>query len=153
MMREHPFSIWTLQGIPGGDKGVPAPADLESWGSTWRNASYEYLIGVCARAYAGNAETASMPAFIESQRRTHEAIDGLEASIDTLNEHTVGLRSAIDDFKAAATGQTTELIRLSTGAERQTRILIRLTEWIIALTVILGVIAALQLWAMLAKGA
>ena len=88
-MKEHPLSIWALGGVPGGAiGGTPAPADLESWGASWRGASYEYLIGVAARAYGMNSETAAMPAFLKSQRR---------------------LRVAIDEFNTGATRQVGEL--------------------------------------------
>src|SRR5262249_2942737 len=69
-MAKHPYSLWAQSGVPSEDtSGTPAPADIETWGKTWSDASYEYLIGVAARADKPNAETASMPAFIESQRR------------------------------------------------------------------------------------
>lgn len=131
-MREHPHSVWTLGGIPGGEGGGrPSPADIESWGRTWQQipVSDEYLIGVAARAYGANSETASMPSLIESQRR---------------------LRVEIAQFNAAATAQVTELVSLTKAAGKQTDKVVRLTEWIIALTVILGVIALLQLLAMFA---
>lgn len=128
-MNQHPFSVWTLGGIPAGESGTkPSPGDLESWGTTWRQASDEYLIGVAARAYGQNSETAAMPAFIESQRR---------------------LRIEIAKFNEAATAQIAQLVGLSESAGRQADKMIRLTWWIGALTVILGFIACLQLWAML----
>jgi hypothetical protein len=60
---------------------------------------------------------------------------------------------AVKEFNAAASEQTAHLIALSESAGRQAQTMIRLTQWIIALTIILGVIAVLQLWAMLVKGA
>jgi hypothetical protein len=49
--------------------------------------------------------------------------------------------------------QTDVLVRLAGETSKQTDQLITLTKWIIGLTVILGAIAAAQLWAMLVKGA
>ena len=128
-MDKHPLRIWSVGGAPAPAFGAtPAPADVESWGESWKSATYEYLIGVAARAWGTNSETVAAPAFIESQRR---------------------LRAAIDDFNTASTRQTTQLLAQSQEASRQTDTLIRLTYWIIGLTVVLGVIAAVQLWAML----
>lgn len=110
--------------------GVPSPADLESWGATWKAASDEYLIGLAARQY-GVDTAAALPAMIESQRR---------------------LRTEISEFNSAATSQVTELIRLSKDAGRQAQTMIYLTWAIAALTVVLGIIAGVQLWAMLKGG-
>lgn len=125
-MKEHPHSIWTL-GLGGESGGTPAPADLESWGATWKAASDDYLIGLAAKQ--NDAASMAMPALIESERR---------------------LRAEIAAFNAAATAQVSELVTLSKEAGRQADRVIRLTWWIAALTVILGVIALLQLMAMFA---
>jgi hypothetical protein len=116
-----------LGGIPAGVGDRPAAADLESWGATWNAASYEYLIGVSARAYGQNAETASMPAFIESQRRLTVAISAFEKSTT----------AAINEFNRASTTQISELVRLSKNTERLTKILIWVTVAIVLLTLIL----------------
>lgn len=131
-MDKHPHSVWSLGGIPSGENRVPAAADVESWGTTWREATDEYLTGVAARAYGQLAETAASPALIESQRR---------------------LTESIKTFNSAATAQVAELVTLSTEAGRQATTMIRLTWAIIALTVVLGIIAGAQLWAMWVKGA
>ena len=72
-------------------------------------------------------ETASMPAFIESQRR---------------------LKVAIYEFNEQSKQQVDALITLSKSSGSQNATMIHLTQWIMALTIILGFIAALQLWAM-----
>src|SRR5579872_4957763 len=97
-MGEHPFSVWTLREIPGGDpNGVPAPADIESWGATWKAASYEYLVGVAARAFAHNSDTATMAALIESQRRLTAGIDHFEASTrDLQTQLLTAIRASSD---------------------------------------------------------
>ena len=105
MMAKHPLSVWSMQGTPDAGR-TPAPADVESWGLTWKEASYEYLIGVAARAFGTNSETVAAPAFIESQRR---------------------LRLAIDEFNAVATKQGGELVTLTRQAGRQADTVIRLT--------------------------
>lgn len=117
-MDKHPLSAWTQGGIPASDVGVPAPADLESWGASWTAATDDYLVGLAARQYGTAATANAMPALIESQRR---------------------LRRAIEAFDATASAQSEKLIAL-------TNKLVVLTRWIIGLTVVLGVLAALQLW-------
>ena len=52
-------------------------------------------------------------------------------------------------FSADASAQTAKLIALSGETSKQTDKLIVLTYWIVGLTVALGIIAALKLWAML----
>ena len=56
---------------------------------------------------------------------------------------------AIHQFNQQSNQQTDGLIALANASGRQSDTMIRLTQWIIALTVILGFLAALQLWAML----
>jgi hypothetical protein len=63
------------------------------------------------------------------------------------------LMGAIARFNDDASAQTSRLIRLAEETSVQTAQLIVLTKWIIGLTVILGAIAAVQLWAMLKGGA
>jgi hypothetical protein len=55
------------------------------------------------------------------------------------------LMAAIARFNDAAATQTSRLISLAEETSRQTNKLIVLTKWIIGLTVILGIIASLQL--------
>src|SRR5579864_6046452 len=88
-MREHPHSVWTLGGIPAGAHERPAAGDIETWGRTWAAATDDYLIGVSARAYGTNAETAAMPAFIESQRRLRGAIGSFEAESRTAVQNLI----------------------------------------------------------------
>jgi len=57
---------------------------------------------------------------------------------------------AIREFNAQSKEQTQALINLVREAGSQNATMIRLTRWIIALTVALGILAALQLLAMLA---
>lgn len=61
--------------------------------------------------------------------------------------------SAIRNSSEAATKQGARLVTLSEETSKQTHTLIVLTRWIIVLTVVLGVIAMVQLWVMLKGGA
>jgi hypothetical protein len=129
-MKEHPFSVWTLGGIPSGAHGVPSPTDLESWGATWSGASHEYLIGVAARAYGQNSETVSMPALIESQRRLADAIAVFEESArtrtQTLLEAQGRLLAAVDAFSDCTTSQNAQMIKLTHALRVLTVVLIGL---------------------------
>ena len=126
-MREHPFSVWALGGIPGGEQGTPSPTDLESWGKTWSGASYEYLIGVSARAYSQNSETVAMPAMIESQRRLTDAIAVFEKSARDSSQTLLNVQSrllvAIQASSDCAATQTDEVIKLTRALKVYTIVL------------------------------
>lgn len=140
-MKEHPHSIWTLGGIPQKYQGLPSPADLESWGTTWKAASDDYLIGVAARQY-GTDTAAALPAMIESQRRLRTAIDTFDersnASAQRLVDVEERLLKTIETFNTEADKQTSKIIRLT----------VRI-EWLTWVLVAIGVI---QIVLMLAKG-
>jgi hypothetical protein len=140
-MKDHPHSIWTLGGIPGGDTGRPSPADLESWGASWHGASDQYLIGVAARAFGQNSETASMPAFIESQRRLRDAIATFEASAraasETLATAQSRLLAAVDASSDCTAAQNAQMIRL--------------TNALMIYTIVLAAIGVVQLGLMIWK--
>jgi len=56
---------------------------------------------------------------------------------------------AVEQFSQVAGEQGARLVTLAEQTSQQTERLIRLTRWIIGLTILLGAIAVLQLWAML----
>ena len=60
---------------------------------------------------------------------------------------------AIREFNAQSKQQTQALIDLVRESGSQNATMIRLTRWIIGLTIVLGIVAGLQLWAMLKGGA
>ena len=126
-MERHPHSVWTLGGLPQGYTGVPSPADLESWGATWREASDEYLIGLGARQYGVDSAPA-IPAQIESQRRLKLAIVAFEessqANAHRLIEAESKLLTAIDAASDAADKQTAEVIRLTNSLRVLTVVLV-----------------------------
>lgn len=126
-MREHPYSIWTLGGIPQKYQGVPSPADLESWGATWKAASDDYLIGVAARQY-GTDTAAALPAMIESQRRFRAAIATFDERSNAAAQRLVDVQerllTTIETFNAAADKQTSKIIRLTVRIEWLTWVLV-----------------------------
>jgi hypothetical protein len=130
MMKEHPHSVWTLGGIPGGNLGVPSPADLESWGATWKGVSDEYLIGVAARQHGGDI-TVSMPALIESQRRLKGAIASFDESME---KHSEALARSVED----SSRQTARLVDLTQETSAQTERVIELTRVMKRLTVVIA---------------
>lgn len=148
MMREHPYSIWSLGGLPSRDAGgTPAPPDVESWGATWRAATPDYLVGVAARQTPQGA--VAIAALIESQRRLDHSIvafdqdtrahaEALKASVEETGRHT----SRLVELTQQTSAQTDEIIEL-------TRVMKRLTVIITVLTVAAALFGGIQAAAVL----
>lgn len=156
MTSKHPESPLTSR------SGFPSPAHLDTAGHSWREPTDEYLIGFSLQSWGTDAANQTA-AVLEMQRRLKASIDALTTKTAAIaaeqlqahREHTAAILAfdaASREFNAAAKVRTAELIKLSRESGRQADTMIRLTQWIIALTIILGIVAVLQLWAMFMKG-
>lgn len=119
--QEHPagFPLWP---------GRQSVEHIVSLGESWRVPTEDYLVGALAYLPEAGKPEGQAAAAAELQRR---------------------LSIAIREFNQQSKIQTDALIELARESGRQNVTMIHLTQWVIALTVILGVLAALQLLRML----
>ena len=137
--QEHPigFPLW---------QGRQSVEHVASIGESWVAATEDYLVGALAYLPEVGKPEGQAAAAAELQRR-------LLLAVREFNAQSREQTNALLQTNTAAASQVTELVRLTTEAGRQGDKIIRLTWAVAGLTVVLGIIAGLQLWAMLVKGA